>query len=90
MFDHIMLHAEKQVLQKPVGFPNLIFGIIQSQVNVQVGADHMEEDAPVLIITNKLRNIAYHVNDLLMPIMTNATTVYSEGQSFCDVGLPAF
>lgn len=87
VFENIMQHAEKETLQKPVGFPSLIFGIIQSQVNVQIDTDCLEDDAPVLVITNKLRNTAYHVNDMPAPIMTDANTCYSEGQSRSDVGL---
>lgn len=90
VFDNIMQHAEKQALQKPVGFPSLIFGIIQSQVNVQIDTDCMDEPAPTLVITNKLRNTAYHVDDMPAPVMTDANTMYSEGQSFSDVGLPGF
>lgn len=90
VFDQVVKHAEKQVVGKPLGFPSLIFGIIQSQQDVLKGNDVFEPNAPLVVITDKLRNAAYHVNDAPTAVITDDDVVYSQPQSFSDEGLQDF
>lgn len=54
-------------------YPNLIFGLIGSQVNVLQDDDVFELDSPFIVITDKLKNIVYLVNDISDPVMIDAT-----------------
>lgn len=90
IFDNVVKHAAKQVLQKPVGFPSLIFGLIQSQVSVLQDTDEFEKQTSYFVITNKLRNTAYHVNNIPAPVMTDATTIHVEPQPVNDMGMLEF
>lgn len=72
VFDNVVKHAEKQVVQKPL------------DTNV------FEKDSPHIVITDRLGNAAYHVNDIPAPILTDADVVYSQPQSLCDTGLYEF
>lgn len=90
VFDQVIKHTEKQLVQKPLGFPSLIFGIIQSQHDVLTESDVYEPDAPNVVVTDKLRNATYHVNDAPAALFTDADVVYSEPQSFSDEGLQDF
>lgn len=59
-------------------------------MSVLQDTDEFETKPPLFDITNKLRNVAYHINDIPERIMTDTTTVYSEPQPTNDMGMPEF
>lgn len=77
VFDHVMDHAEAQVSQKPIGFPSLLFGLIMSQVDVTSKDDVYEPETPKVVLTDKLKNASYHVNDIPDPIISDSTVVHT-------------
>lgn len=64
VFNYVVDHAESYAVHKPIAFPSLIFGIIQSQHNVVKLDDVYESEAPLVVMTSKLRNVAHHINDM--------------------------
>lgn len=52
--------------------------------------NEFEKKPPFFVITNKLRNVAYHVNDIPKHIMTDAPDVYSEPQPTNDIEMSEF
>lgn len=76
VFESVMSHAESQLVNKPLCFPSLLFGIIQAQTNVIGDTEVYEKDSPPVVITDKLRNSTYHVNDIPAAVSTDATVVH--------------
>lgn len=64
IFDHISKHAGSSAVKKPVGFLSLIFGILQSQLDIVATNDVFEGAAADVVITTKLKNSEYHINDI--------------------------
>lgn len=65
VFDHVCSHTRTFAYKKPLGYPSLIFGIIQNQEDVVTPEDVYEPAAPDVVITAKLQNADYHINDLV-------------------------
>lgn len=75
VFYKIVKQCESQKYKKPLCYPSLIFGVIESQANVLLPTDIYEVDSPSLVITDKLNNSVYHVNDIPESISTDSTVV---------------
>lgn len=76
-------------------FGQMVFGNAVKHAEKQVvqkplDTNVYEKDSPHIVITDKLGNAAYHVNDIPAPILTDADVVYSQPQSLCDTGLHEF
>lgn len=50
--------------------------IVPAQTNVVGDTDVYEKDSPLVVITDKLRNSKYHVNDISAAVSTDATVVH--------------
>lgn len=66
------------MIKKSLGFPSLPFGLIQSPHNVVLESDTYESDTPYVVLTEKLHNSAYHVNDLPSAVTTDSTAVTTQ------------
>lgn len=70
VFDRIMTQAGSNDVGRALCFPSLIFRLIQSQVSVLQDSDNYELPTPNIIITERLKNTFYHVNDIPCPVTT--------------------
>lgn len=58
-------HVGTDPIKKPLGFPSMIFGIIQNQQDVLTPKDVFKPTTTKVVFTSKFHNSELHINDLV-------------------------